>query len=94
MDNKKFVELCIRGVRRFADDYFEFEETDLIPNYDVYVVWLCKTLGNNKAILSTSSPDNMFNMYFECTYNGLKNELYFDVYNKLTNRCIKLDTLD
>ena len=38
MDNKKFVELCIRGVRRFADDYFEFEETDLIPNYDVYVV--------------------------------------------------------
>ena len=94
MDNHTFIELCIRGVRRLADDYFEFEETDLIQNHDVYVVWLCKTLGHNTAILSASSPHNMFNMFFECTYNGVKNELYFDVYNKFTNRCIKLDTLD
>ena len=90
MDNKKFVELCIRGVRRFADDHLEPNNTNLIPNYDVYVVWLCKTLGNNKALLSTSLPDNM---YFECTYNAEKNNLYFHPYHKYTNRCIKLDAL-
>ena len=55
--------------------------------HDVYVVWSCKTLQNNKALLSTTVPDGM---YYELTYNGDKNELYFDAYKKWENRCIKL----
>lgn len=57
-------------------------------NYGVYVVWACKTLQNNKALLSTTLSDGL---YFEATYNGDKKELYFDAYHKLENRCIKVE---
>lgn len=57
-------------------------------NYGVYVVWACKTLQNNKALLSTTLSDGM---YFECTYNGDKQEMYLDAYRKLENRCIKCE---
>ena len=40
---------------------------------------MCKTLQNNKALLSTNIYDGM---YFECTYNGDKKELYIDAYKK------------
>ena len=46
------------------------------PN-DVYVVWMCKTLQNNKALLSTPISDGK---YYEVTYNGDKDELYLDTY--------------
>lgn len=29
-------------------------------------------------------------MYYECTYNGDKNELYFDAYKKWENKCIEV----
>ena len=58
-----------------------------ITKDDVFVVWSCKTLQNNKALLSTNISDGM---YYECTYNGDKNELYFDAYKKWENRRIKL----
>ena len=56
-------------------------------------VWSCKTLQNNKALLSTNISDGM---YYECTYNGDKNELYFDAYKngnlkgKLKRDCSQL----
>lgn len=46
------------------------------PN-EVYVVWMCKTLQNNKALLSTPISDGK---YYEATYNGDKDELYLDTY--------------
>ena len=55
---------------------------------DVYVVWACKTLQNAKALLSTTV--NGDGMYFECTYNGDKNEMYFDIYKKQHNERIDL----
>lgn len=48
-----------------------------ISESDIYVVWLAKTLQNNKALLSTNLFDGM---YYEVTFNGDKNELYFDAY--------------
>lgn len=52
---------------------------------DVFVIWQCKTLQNHKAILAVPGPD----MYlFEVTYNGDKDELYLDVYDKVDHRCI------
>ena len=49
------------------------------------MVWCCKTLQNNKALLSTTLPDGM---YYECTYNGNTDELYVDAYKKFENRVI------
>ena len=66
------------------------EKTDIIPEMkaeDVYVVWYSKTLQNHKALLSTPVSDGM---YYEITYNGDRNELYFDAYKKWENICIKL----
>ena len=53
----------------------------------VFVVWACKTLQNYKALLSTTVSGD--GIYAEYTYNGDKQELYEDVYGKLTNQCIK-----
>jgi hypothetical protein len=53
---------------------------------NVYVVWLCKILQNNKALLSTTLLDGM---YYEVTYNGDKKEFYLDAYKKFENKCYK-----
>lgn len=83
MGNDEFLKIATEEVRRYTEEHLENPQ-----GYDVYVVWVCKTLQNNKALLSTTLPDGM---YFECTYNGDKKELYFDAYQKLENRCIKVE---
>lgn len=52
---------------------------------NVFVVWSCKTLQNYKALLSTTVCGD--GIYVEFTYNGDRQELYQDVYKKLTNIC-------
>lgn len=53
---------------------------------NVFVVWSCKTLQNYKALLSTTVSGD--GIYAEYTYNGdKKQELYEDVYKKVTNTC-------
>jgi len=53
-----------------------------ITENEVYVVWFCKVLENWKALLGTMNPDGM---YYEVTFNGDKNEIYFDAYKKVEN---------
>lgn len=60
---------------------------ELIEPDDVYVVWSCKTLQNSKALLSTDIPDGM---YYEATYNGDRNEIYFDAYEKVHNMKVEV----
>ena len=71
-------------------NYFnsQVDKTDnvQISQEDVYVVWQCKTLQNNKAMLSTTVSDGM---YYEFTWNGDKNEGYLDAYKKWKNIVIK-----
>lgn len=50
---------------------------------NVFVVWSCKALQNYKALLSTTVSGD--GIYAEYTYNGDKQELYEDVYKKLSN---------
>lgn len=83
MGNDEFLKIAAEEVRRYADEHLE----DL-QDFDIYVVWVCKTLQNNKALLSTDRPDGL---YFEATYNGDKQEMYLDAYRKLENRCIKCE---
>lgn len=86
MENEKFENKCKELVKQYVIEHLD--KTDEIPQFKIYVVWSCKTLQNNKALLSTSLKDGM---YYELTYNGDKNELYFDAYKKFENRCIKIE---
>ena len=82
MDTKNFIEVCIDLVNHYTIEHLD--KTDRVPEFEVYVVWSCKTLQNNKAMLSTTLPDGM---YYEVTYNGDKKEIYLDAYKKIQNIC-------
>ena len=86
MDNQKFIEKCKDLVANYTNDHMDKSDKKAIAENDVFVVWSCKTLQNNKALLSTTNLDGM---YYEVTYNGDKKEFYFDAYKKFENRCIK-----
>ena len=60
-----------------------------ITEGDVFIVWMCKTLQNSKALLSTTLFDGM---YYELTYNGDKKELYVDAYKKWENFAVPVAT--
>ena len=86
MSNKEFVQKCKLLVENYFNSNSDKSDNFSISNEDIYVVWLCKVLQNHKALLSTSVSDGM---YYEITYNGDKDEFYFDVYKKWENKCIK-----
>ena len=88
MDNQQFSELCKKTVCDYANEHLDKSDNVQISEDDVYIVWSCKTLQNNKALLSTTLHDGM---YYELTYNGDENELYLDAYKKFENRCIKIN---
>lgn len=68
-------------------EWYNKNNDEKIDLSNVFVVWSCKTLQNYKALLSTTVSGD--GIYAEYTYNGDKQELYEDVYKKLTNACIK-----
>lgn len=88
MGGDKFLELCKQEVVNYFNGRFDRTDNYKITEENVFVVWSCKTLQNNKALLSTTVSDGM---YYELTYNGDKNELYLDAYKKWENKCIKLE---
>ena len=85
MGNEKFKKLCKCMVVRYVNERLE-SEREYIAKEDVCIVWLCKVLQNNKALVSTNLSDGM---YYEITYNGDKDEIYFDAYKKAENICYK-----
>ena len=86
MGNEEFINKCKEIVRQYTEEHLD--KSDTVPEFKVFVVWSCKTLQNNKALLSTTLFDGM---YYELTYNGDKKELYFDAYKKFENKCIKIE---
>ena len=87
MQERDFREKAIKSVV----DYFnsQVDSTDkngTITTDNVFIVWECKTLQNNKALLSTTVSDGM---YYEFTWNGDKNEGYLDAYKKWKNTLVK-----
>lgn len=87
MDNEVFIAKGEQLVRDYAE---HLDDSDTMPDFKVYTVWLTKTLQNNKGLFSTTLSDGM---YYEITYNGDKDELYFDAYKKLENKCLKGATI-
>ena len=87
MNEKDFLTLCKKLVTEYTNEHLDKTYNKQITEDDVFMVWCCKTLQNNKALLSTTLFDGM---YYELTYNGDKNELYLVAYKKWENKCIKL----
>ena len=88
MNDKEFIEICKEKVRDYANEHLDKSDNVQITIDNVFVVWQCKTLQNNKALLSTTLFDGM---YYELTYNGDKKELYLDAYKKFENKCFKVE---
>ena len=92
MDTDKFLNLCKEIVKNYTNEHLDKTDNKEITINEVFVVvWACKTLQNNKALLSTTLFDGM---YYELTYNGDKKEIYLDAYKKFENRAISLEKED
>lgn len=87
MGTKEFLEWCTEEVIRYFNSRVDKTDNKVLKEDDVFVVWNCKTLQNNKALFSTTISDGL---YYEFTFNGNKEELYMDVYKKWENICINL----
>lgn len=88
MNEKDFVSLCKKTVADYANAHLDKTDGKQITEEDVFIVWMCKTLQNRKAMVSTTLSDGM---YYELTYNGNKKELYLDAYKKWENKCIPVN---
>ena len=82
MNEKDFVALVKKTVADYANQNLDKGSGKKITEDDVFIVWMCKTLQNSKAMASTTLFDGM---YYELTFNGNKQELYVDAYKKWQN---------
>ena len=87
MGNDAFFAICKKLVVDYFNENVDKTDNKRITEDDVFIVWACKTLQNNKALVSTTVSDGM---YYEITHNGDKGEVYVDVYKKWTNRVIAI----
>lgn len=85
MDSKSFEIFAKQAIVDYTNKHLDVTDSKSIITDDVFIVWSCKTLQNNKALLSTTLFDGM---YYECTYNGDKKEMYLDAYKKWDNKVV------
>ena len=86
MGSKEFLCLCKQIVSDYFNGHVDKTDQKQITEDDVFIVWSCKILQNNKALASTTVSDGM---YYEITYNGDKQETYIDVYKKWENFVVR-----
>lgn len=82
MNEKDFVMLVKQVVTDYANARLDKTDGKQVSQDDVFIVWMCTTLQNSKALASTTLPDGM---YYELTFNGNKGELYVYAYKKWDN---------
>jgi len=85
MTNNMFEKLAKAIVYKYTLRRIKKTDPELVKKFtvdDVYIVWSCKTLQNNKAMVSTNVIDGM---YYEVTHNGDTKEIYLDAYKKQDN---------
>ena len=88
MGNDRFEQLAKKVVVDYVNKHLDKSDGVVIDESNVFIVWSCKTLQNNKALVSTELSDGM---YYEITYNGDKRQIYFDAYKKWENLCIEVN---
>ena len=83
MDSRKFEKL----VRKIAAKEFIERAGIDASEEDIFIVWQAKILQNNKAIVAAYNRDKPYGeLMYEITYNGDKQEIYIDCYNKEYNK--------
>lgn len=82
MDINEFIPKAKELVANYTNEHLDVTDGIAFNADQVYVVWQVKVLQNAKALLSTPLPDGI---YYEVTYNGDKDEIYFDAYKKFHN---------
>ena len=88
MQERDFRALALKAVVDYYNTQADStDKNNKITDDEVFVVWMCKTLQNNKALLSTTVADGM---YYEFTWNGDKQEGYLDAYKKWKNTVVYL----
>ena len=86
MTDVQFFNRCKKEIVDYYNSQAETQDKNgKITVDDVFIVWVCKSLQNWKALASTTVPDGM---YYEITYNGIKGEMYLDAYKKWKNMSI------
>lgn len=88
MNELDFRNYCKEIVADYVNRHMDITDKKQITEDDVFIVWMCKTLQNNKALVSTTLFDGM---YYELTYNGDKKEIYVDAYKKWENFSVRLN---
>jgi hypothetical protein len=88
MTSRDFILKSREIVRDYTNEHMDKSDNYEIGLDDTYVVWYSKALQNHKGLFSTEVTDGM---YYEVTYNGEKNELYFDAYKKFENKCFEMN---
>lgn len=86
MGNDDFLKLAKKIVVDYFNNRSDKIDRKQIAEDDVFIVWSCKTLQNNKALVSTTVSDGM---YYEITHNGDKKETYVDAYKKWENFVVR-----
>lgn len=97
MSKIKTVDQFLTACRNAAVVWFNKQKfsAPFIAHNDVKLVWEVKCLQNFKACMSVlSSPWGIPNILYEFNYNGDKNELYMDVYQKQYNDCFNVVVTD
>ena len=83
MKSYEFEIICkneiIKELKEKFNEDFKVEE--------LHLVWFSKNLQNLKCCICDSGKNDR---YYECTFNGDKQELYVDIYNKVCNKEISL----
>lgn len=87
VSSEDFIKRAIKIVKDYTEEHLDKSDAD-IPEVKPFVTWYSKELKNHKALLSTNIHDGM---YYELTYNGEKNEIYFDAYKKFENKKIEVE---
>ena len=86
MSNEKIFGWIKSTVADYGNAHTEPEsDPQVLAPEDVFITWFCKTLQNWKALAAT---DRLDGIYYELTYNGDKQEVYMDTYEKTENQTI------
>lgn len=85
--SKEFIAKAKELVADYANKHLDKSDNKEITTNDVYIVWFAYTLGNQKALASTTLFDGM---YYEITFDRDMCAIYFDAYKKFENQKIEI----